>query len=457
MSRRGRPPHPDILTPREWEVLALLRERLSNEEIAQRLDISLAGAKYHVSEILGKLAVSSREEAAQWQQPERPWWTAAGAPVAFFWRRASVSWLTTGIAGAFVLAAVAGIGLLVWGLLRTDGDVGERMGTANPSTSVGDLLACYRERPTSAESLAASQSLRGARVSVGGKEVGERASEEMLSLLGDAEPVYFGVRALPGTRIGEPGRLGETTVLIDLGTGELSFKYVHPGPLASYGLLFDPDLINAWELVTMLSPAGYAQLACAVPPEFDQVMANLGFEGYDPEGILEARVVPLSEAQRDIRIDRMEVWNASGARQVLALPLPDALYAEGSAGAPIEPFAGTPLNVEVWYKGVDPFPEAIKPATYLYYSGDASESGLGVLVPIEAAVVHNGTLGRPESPTFYAAPELDYLLREIFLIPSISKASTISSIGMPTTGKANHHWARNMSWSSCANLSISWV
>ncbi len=53
MSKRGRPPHPDILTPREWEVLALLRESLSNDEIAQRLGISLAGAKYHVSEILG--------------------------------------------------------------------------------------------------------------------------------------------------------------------------------------------------------------------------------------------------------------------------------------------------------------------------------------------------------------------------------------------------------------------
>ena len=36
MRRRGRPPYPDILTPREWEVLALLRQGLSNEEIAQR-------------------------------------------------------------------------------------------------------------------------------------------------------------------------------------------------------------------------------------------------------------------------------------------------------------------------------------------------------------------------------------------------------------------------------------
>jgi DNA-binding NarL/FixJ family response regulator len=47
--KRGRPPHPDILTPREWQVLDLLRQGLTNEQIAQRLDISFATAKYHVA------------------------------------------------------------------------------------------------------------------------------------------------------------------------------------------------------------------------------------------------------------------------------------------------------------------------------------------------------------------------------------------------------------------------
>ena len=46
---RGRPPHPDILTPRQWEVLELVREGLSNGEIGERLGISTDGAKFHVA------------------------------------------------------------------------------------------------------------------------------------------------------------------------------------------------------------------------------------------------------------------------------------------------------------------------------------------------------------------------------------------------------------------------
>jgi DNA-binding CsgD family transcriptional regulator len=80
MAKRVRPRHPDILTPREWEVLALLREGLSNREIGERLEITERGARHHVSEILSKLGVASREEAAAWEpgsgadEEGRPWW-----------------------------------------------------------------------------------------------------------------------------------------------------------------------------------------------------------------------------------------------------------------------------------------------------------------------------------------------------------------------------------------------
>jgi DNA-binding NarL/FixJ family response regulator len=52
------------LTPRELEVLALIREGRSNREIAGRLYISVKTVSVHVSNILAKLGVASRTEAA---------------------------------------------------------------------------------------------------------------------------------------------------------------------------------------------------------------------------------------------------------------------------------------------------------------------------------------------------------------------------------------------------------
>jgi DNA-binding CsgD family transcriptional regulator len=111
--KRGRPPHPDILTPREWQVRDLLRHDLTNEQIAQRLDISFATAKYHVAEIISKLGVQTREEAAAW----RP-----AAEQGRIWRNRALGPLTVGIAaiaaGAFVI--VVGIGTLAWGILQAE-------------------------------------------------------------------------------------------------------------------------------------------------------------------------------------------------------------------------------------------------------------------------------------------------------------------------------------------------
>lgn len=124
MNRRGRPPYPDILTPREWEVLEFLRQGLSNEQLAERLGITLRTAKFHVSEILSKLAVESREQAAAWQPEEAP------APA-----RRWLAWpLIARIGSALVMAAaVAGLGLLAWGVLRTSGGSEEAL----PSTRRG--------------------------------------------------------------------------------------------------------------------------------------------------------------------------------------------------------------------------------------------------------------------------------------------------------------------------------
>jgi len=100
----------DALTTREREVLALIRRGLTNEEIAHHLGITLDGAKYHVSQILSKLGVTTREEAAAVALGERRRWWAAWP----LWAR---------IAGAATMVAtLAGIAVLVWGVLRTEGE-----------------------------------------------------------------------------------------------------------------------------------------------------------------------------------------------------------------------------------------------------------------------------------------------------------------------------------------------
>lgn len=53
-------------TSRQIEVLRLIAAGKTNAEIDEALGISLDGAKWHVSEILAKLDVSTREEAAKW-------------------------------------------------------------------------------------------------------------------------------------------------------------------------------------------------------------------------------------------------------------------------------------------------------------------------------------------------------------------------------------------------------
>jgi DNA-binding CsgD family transcriptional regulator/predicted enzyme related to lactoylglutathione lyase len=58
---RGRPPHPDLLTPAEWEVLDWVRHGLRRSEIARRRGTSVDAVKYHLANISGKLGVSGRQ------------------------------------------------------------------------------------------------------------------------------------------------------------------------------------------------------------------------------------------------------------------------------------------------------------------------------------------------------------------------------------------------------------
>ena len=61
-ARRGRRPFPGAVTPAEEKVLGLVRNGLTNAEIAERLGLTANTVKYHVANLLAKAGVSSREE-----------------------------------------------------------------------------------------------------------------------------------------------------------------------------------------------------------------------------------------------------------------------------------------------------------------------------------------------------------------------------------------------------------
>ncbi|HUF52182.1 MAG TPA: helix-turn-helix transcriptional regulator [Dehalococcoidia bacterium] len=110
MAQRGRPRSPGLLTPRENEVLDLIRAGCTNPEIAERLNISVETVKQHVSQVLAKLGVATREEAAAWHpEPERPRWRRLLLPAGGF---------------AVVAAAVAAIAILAWGVSESDEERG---------------------------------------------------------------------------------------------------------------------------------------------------------------------------------------------------------------------------------------------------------------------------------------------------------------------------------------------
>ncbi len=106
------------LTERQRQVLRLIAAGKTNAEIGEALGISLDGAKWHVSEILSKLDVATREEAAAW-------WTRREGLAARLVRvlrtlTPGASWLKVG-GGVAVLAAVSAAAVVVVALREAGG------------------------------------------------------------------------------------------------------------------------------------------------------------------------------------------------------------------------------------------------------------------------------------------------------------------------------------------------
>ena len=60
------------LSPREWEVLMLLPEGLTNKGLGKKLGISERTVKAHLTAIFSKLEVSDRTQAAMWVRDNPP-------------------------------------------------------------------------------------------------------------------------------------------------------------------------------------------------------------------------------------------------------------------------------------------------------------------------------------------------------------------------------------------------
>jgi len=124
---RGRPPHPDLLTPAEWQVLDWVRHGLRRAEIARRRGTSVDAVKYHLTNISGKLGVSGRD-LRHW--PGMPATSGARRRI-----RTPMSNPTTSASG---LGRIGQVSLSILDVARAERFYGETLGLPHVFT-FGDL------------------------------------------------------------------------------------------------------------------------------------------------------------------------------------------------------------------------------------------------------------------------------------------------------------------------------
>ena len=99
-----------VWSPREREVLELVARGHTNGEIAEALGISFATAKWHVSELISKLGVESREDVAAYWRRQRGF---GGRLQGFARGLAGFFTLKVAVGGTLGVATVAGVLLAV--------------------------------------------------------------------------------------------------------------------------------------------------------------------------------------------------------------------------------------------------------------------------------------------------------------------------------------------------------
>ena len=111
---RGRPPHPDILTPAEWRVLREIRTGATNAEIAVRLGLGIATVRFHIRNIRSKLELTERADLVAWrgepqpdaQRTSRRWMLAPIGLLIGFWKPVVAGAAITVVGGGAIAAGV---------------------------------------------------------------------------------------------------------------------------------------------------------------------------------------------------------------------------------------------------------------------------------------------------------------------------------------------------------------
>ena len=134
-NRRGRPPHPDVLTPAEWRVLDALRDGGTNAEIAARLGLSLDTVKTHISNMLAKLELRDRRALAAWRPdaPRRRLGGVLALPAALWSVGRPLLWAGAGAAALAGVVVVVVALVALEAIVERDGD--PRAGVAPPPTT----------------------------------------------------------------------------------------------------------------------------------------------------------------------------------------------------------------------------------------------------------------------------------------------------------------------------------